>query len=128
MSLCWYLAGGHSVMMQKPDVPPGDGIGSMVAGGGQGWKLLLPANLEGPGDTRECQTVVHVEEHLCTPAGRPALGRLHLDLPTALLGAAFAAAGLVPVGPRWHPIPSWPLRPTQSLMKFLFKCHIVLLH
>ena len=28
-------------MMQKPDVPPGDGIGSMVAGGGQGWARHL---------------------------------------------------------------------------------------
>ena len=64
------------------------------------------------------------EEHFCTPAGRPSLGRLHLDLPTALPGAALAA-GLAPVGPRWHLTPSWPLRPTQSPMNFFFKRHIM---
>lgn len=101
------------------------GLGQQSQEAGRGGNCCCLPTPKTLGGTRECQTVVHVEEHLCTPAGCPALGRLHLDLPTALLGAAFAAAGLVPVGPQWHPIPSWPLRPTQSLMNFLFKCHIV---
>ena len=43
--------------------------------------------------------MVHEEEHLCTSAGCPALGRLHLDLPTALLGAAFCCCWAGACGP-----------------------------
>ena len=57
-------------MMQKPNVPPGDGIESTVAGSRQGWKLLLPANPEDPGGhsgVSDCGSRGRASLHTCWP-------------------------------------------------------------